>query len=118
MCVQHSCWRLCSALNAFARDQVRPLSGEGEVEQWLDFVSNCFAFKGVQRRHFASHFWSDPWRDARKILVAETSSDAAEQVATLRIFDRRLYLKEGVIQRVGGIGEVSICGAHVFPLRA
>jgi len=70
------------------------------------FVAQCFAFKGVERAHFATHFWSDPWRDAGMVLVAETTGEIAETVATLRIFDRRLYLKDGSILRVGGIGEV------------
>jgi len=88
--------------------QVRALGGEEEVDAWLDFVAACFAFKGVPRRHFATHFWSDPWRCARMIVVAETTP-APELLATLRIFDRRLYLKDGRIERVGGIGEV---GTH------
>jgi hypothetical protein len=68
---------------------VRALRGDAEVERWLDFVASCFAFKGVPRAHFATHFYADPWRDARGVLVAETRN--GELVATLRIFDRRIY---------------------------
>jgi GNAT superfamily N-acetyltransferase len=89
--------------------QVRTLKDDAEVEGWLDFVVSCFAFKGVERSHFATHFHSDPWRDAALVVVAETTSAANEPpqfVATLRIFDRRLYAKDGSMIRVGGIGEV------------
>ncbi len=93
-------------IHAPAALQVRALRGEEEVDAWLDFVAACFAFKGVPRRHFAAHFWSDPWRCARMIVVAETTPAPQQLLATLRIFDRRLYFKDGRIERVGGIGEV------------
>ena len=69
---------------------VRALASDAEVPRWLDFVAGCFAFKGVPRSHFATHFYADPWRDARTVLVAETR-DGAELVAALRVFDRRVY---------------------------
>jgi predicted N-acetyltransferase YhbS len=83
---------------------VRALRGDAEVDRWLDFVASCFAFKGVSRAHFATHFYADPWRDARAVLVAETLD--GELVATLRIFDRRIYAMDGRVVRAGGIGEV------------
>ena len=88
--------------------KVRVLTDESEVEGWLDFVAQCFAFKGVLREHFAAHFWCDPWRDAKLVVVAETceTDKPAELVSTLRIFQRQIYLFDGSVLRVGGIGEV------------
>ena len=113
---------LCVCVHARVRacipceHQVRTLKDQ-EVEQWLDFVAACFAFKGVDRSHFSTHYFADPWRNAQLVVVAEEDKedmhsgatdppDPSAYVATLRVFDRKIYLKDGSIMRVGGIGEV------------
>ena len=86
---------------------IRTLESEGEVERWLNFVAQCFAFKGVPRQHFATHFWGDPWRDARLIIVAEGNLPPEPDIlSTLRVFRRQIYCVDGSTQSVGGIGEV------------
>jgi GNAT superfamily N-acetyltransferase len=74
-----------------------------EVETWLDLCAAGFTGTSFTRReYFERHWYQDPWKDPRGILVA---FDGKRMVSGVRIFSRSLYIL-GEKVSAGGIGEV------------
>ena len=79
---------------------------EEELDEWLDhclLVFNKGEYSEGYRQYFKNHWINDPWRDLESILVAV---DEEKIVSTVRIFHRKIYLNEQIVE-MGGIGEVS-----------
>ena len=77
-----------------------------EMDAWFDHCALVFNQHNdleASRQYFMNHWYNDPWRKLRGILVAV---EAGEILSTVRVFHRRIYLG-GEIFTMGGIGEVS-----------
>lgn len=77
-----------------------------EIEKWFDhctYVFNIGENSSQYRQYFVNHFYNDPWRDTKDILVA---MDGDVIASTVRIFKRNIWIM-GVPIAMGGIGEVS-----------
>eukprot|EP00056_Hartaetosiga_gracilis_P007420 m.108139 g.108139 ORF g.108139 m.108139 type:complete len:420 (+) comp12700_c0_seq4:151-1410(+) len=102
--------------------ETRCLRGDEEVENWLDFVAECFRVKGTPRSYFKRHVETDETFNANHVFVVveksktpttskEREGEKVEEgekdvfVSTCRVFERKVVINGEEIS-LGGIGEV------------
>lgn len=86
--------------------EYRALSGQRDVEAWLDLVKSCFR---SCREYFEDHYKLDPKADESLIFVA---LDEGKMVGSVRVFQREVNVRGHGQQSMAGIGEVCTLASH------
>jgi len=86
-------------------------NNSSDEQEWLDHVTEVFAFKGTPREYFQRHYYFDPYRHHPPAALLGLFADGI-LASSVRIYARKMNVREGMVVSVAGIGDVSTKKAY------